>query len=292
MNMSAPIIAKKVTLSACIFSLYITFFALIYAYVVPEHFVFPNVEHEPYYKDLEVKIERELQKEFPNSFLQNSDEQKSRTKVEQREMYAAFGEITTNLELKHGSYIYDSVFSVNDRTGNSFIIGGVLFLNVAPKNSGFFNIGSISCTVEIVRDNLQAIITRREQSLSMYCVIRVERNYPNYISNFDEINKEYNYNYLIPEVLKPTLFSYLMSIDGLPDGLFLRMLYMSTVTATTLGYGDILPVTTVSRALIALESVLGLILIGFLGYWITLSVPQTKKKWRVRVNGAPPNTRK
>ncbi|WP_417432272.1 potassium channel family protein [Kiloniella sp.] len=43
---------------------------------------------------------------------------------------------------------------------------------------------------------------------------------------------------------------------------FMRMLYLSTVTITTLGYGDIVPVTDTSRLLISLESILGIILIG------------------------------
>ena len=41
-----------------------------------------------------------------------------------------------------------------------------------------------------------------------------------------------------------------------------RMLYLSTVTITTLGYGDILPITNLSRTLVAFESILGIVVIG------------------------------
>ncbi len=54
-----------------------------------------------------------------------------------------------------------------------------------------------------------------------------------------------------------------IGIDPGDDHTFLRMLYFSTVTITTLGFGDIVPVDDVARCIVALESILGLILIGF-----------------------------
>ncbi len=56
---------------------------------------------------------------------------------------------------------------------------------------------------------------------------------------------------------------------GLQEGLFFRFLYFSTVTATTLGYGEIVPLTDTARALTSLQSVFGLILMGILIYWTT-----------------------
>ncbi len=43
----------------------------------------------------------------------------------------------------------------------------------------------------------------------------------------------------------------------------MRMLYLSVVTATTLGYGDIVPVTTWARGGIMIEALFGVILAGF-----------------------------
>jgi len=45
-------------------------------------------------------------------------------------------------------------------------------------------------------------------------------------------------------------------------GHFARMLYLSVVTITTLGYGDIVPVSTTARTLIAIEAVVGILLVG------------------------------
>ena len=57
---------------------------------------------------------------------------------------------------------------------------------------------------------------------------------------------------------------------GIDQGLFSRMLYFSAVTATTLGYGEIVPLTVRARILVAIESVLGLIVMGSLIFWVTL----------------------
>jgi len=50
---------------------------------------------------------------------------------------------------------------------------------------------------------------------------------------------------------------------GVPlDGHFQRMLYLSAVTVTTLGYGDIVPLTTTTRLLVASEAVFGVVIAG------------------------------
>ena len=52
---------------------------------------------------------------------------------------------------------------------------------------------------------------------------------------------------------------------GFPSGLegrFSRMLYFSAVTITTVGYGDVVPLTTAARFFAALEATMGIILLG------------------------------
>jgi Ion channel len=46
------------------------------------------------------------------------------------------------------------------------------------------------------------------------------------------------------------------------SGLLVRMCYFSAITITTLGFGDITPVSSLSRALVAIEAVCGVVLIG------------------------------
>lgn len=50
-------------------------------------------------------------------------------------------------------------------------------------------------------------------------------------------------------------------VGGLPQQL-IRMIYLSAVTVTTLGYGDITPVTSAARLLVVVEAIAGVILIG------------------------------
>ncbi len=58
--------------------------------------------------------------------------------------------------------------------------------------------------------------------------------------------------------------SFAKSYEGQPvaSNDFLRMMYLSAVTITTLGYGDIVPTTDRARALIALQAVLGVVIVG------------------------------
>ncbi|MGB2823800.1 MAG: potassium channel family protein, partial [Phycisphaerae bacterium] len=46
------------------------------------------------------------------------------------------------------------------------------------------------------------------------------------------------------------------------SGAFWRMLYFSVVTQTTLGYGEIAPITSTARTLVAAQSIFGIILVG------------------------------
>lgn len=57
------------------------------------------------------------------------------------------------------------------------------------------------------------------------------------------------------------------------DGNVSRMLYLSMVTITTLGYGDIVPITDEARILIGLESLIGVIIMG-------LTVNAIFQKWQ------------
>lgn len=70
--------------------------------------------------------------------------------------------------------------------------------------------------------------------------------------------------------IRPDLYhdieEYTSACHGLPSevkGGFWRFLYFSAVTITTLGLGDIIPVTTSARFLVAVEAVLGIVLAGF-----------------------------
>lgn len=66
--------------------------------------------------------------------------------------------------------------------------------------------------------------------------------------NFEFLRKQYN-----------------LSLQGKIAGerKFLRMLYLSAVTITTLGYGDIISTSDITRSLVAIESTLGILIMVF-----------------------------
>ena len=51
-------------------------------------------------------------------------------------------------------------------------------------------------------------------------------------------------------------------LTGEDSNAYWRMFYLSAVTITTLGYGDIVPISTRARTLVAAEAILGILLIG------------------------------
>lgn len=69
----------------------------------------------------------------------------------------------------------------------------------------------------------------------------------------------------IPFDLEQQLFAYADGMNGFPSlssGSFERMVYLSAITIATVGYGDIVPITPLARKLVALEAVLGIVLMG------------------------------
>jgi hypothetical protein len=69
----------------------------------------------------------------------------------------------------------------------------------------------------------------------------------------------------VPESLSGEMRDFAVAVRGFPSkipGQFWRMMYFSATTITTLGFGDIVPLTTTARMAVSLESVLGIVLMG------------------------------
>ena len=69
----------------------------------------------------------------------------------------------------------------------------------------------------------------------------------------------------IPETLYGKIVNFASAVRGFPGhfaGQYSRMLYLSATTITTLGFGDIVPLTTPARMAVSLESIVGIILMG------------------------------
>ena len=69
----------------------------------------------------------------------------------------------------------------------------------------------------------------------------------------------------VPEADLEKIRAYAIATKGDSSGAsgnFVRMLYLSAVTITTLGFGDVVPMTTASRVLVSIEAIMGIVLIG------------------------------
>ena len=85
---------------------------------------------------------------------------------------------------------------------------------------------------------------------------------------------------LTPE-LRRQVDSYTQSERGFPHsatGTFFRMVYLSWITITTVGYGDIVPMTARARFLVGLEATFGIILLGLLVNSITSAASQVRRE--------------
>ncbi len=70
---------------------------------------------------------------------------------------------------------------------------------------------------------------------------------------------------LVNKTLNDELNEFASTVYGFPTSFkdnFCRMFYFSSVTLTTLGFGDIVPLTNTSRTIISLEAILGIVVIG------------------------------
>jgi|GEM_PF-4621464 len=91
-------------------------------------------------------------------------------------------------------------------------------------------------------------------------------------------NDKLHYTLRVSHNLNNRIANLLASYNGDPShlrGNYIRMLYLSATTITTLGLGDILPISNLARILVTIQSILGVILIGL---YINTIVVDTKKK--------------
>jgi hypothetical protein len=91
---------------------------------------------------------------------------------------------------------------------------------------------------------------------------------------------------VLPLTVQERITAFLAASAGFPaavSGSFSRMLYFSAITITTVGYGDILPITPLARALVASEAVIGIVLIGL--FLNALAIESTTRRIHVAEGG-------
>jgi hypothetical protein len=72
-----------------------------------------------------------------------------------------------------------------------------------------------------------------------------------------------------------------VALEGDPSvasGLWARMAYLSVVTITTLGFGDITPLTTAARFWVAAEAILGVVVVGLFLNALAIRIRSTRNE--------------
>ncbi|MDO4535635.1 MAG: potassium channel family protein [Clostridium perfringens] len=128
---------------------------------------------------------------------------------------------------------------------------------------------------------LDGLIIEYENNIYKECEINIKNN--SKALNGVELSKIFRVKYLdgflgtgiiLDTDLNERIKEYIRNNDGNPSlnkksffyylkYNFPRMLYLSMVTITTLGFGDIVPLTTTTRMLIGIESTIGVIILGW-----------------------------
>ncbi len=75
----------------------------------------------------------------------------------------------------------------------------------------------------------------------------------------------YCIDFYIQDSICSNIIGYSNALDGFAsfgNESFSRMFYLSAITITTLGFGDIVPLTNRSRLIVSIEAIWGIILVG------------------------------
>ena len=251
----------KLAIAGFLFFAYILFFAAIYTFVIPWDFHHSTDELEKSYEDVQQKVlemaNNKISENFQESYMlryldtsgktQNCDNKKPLS----GHLYAL-------------KIIRDPDPPLPEKTG--------LFMVGSPEHSKIILAGNIGCYLKDqpkeewwqgLEEKVDCLIgpmaweIERAGSPGYYisCDVSSSEDDDWDVFFFDEEESKYIYHFIEPS-------------KGLPNGLFYRMVYFSAVAATTLGYGDIVPISNRARLLIASQRVFAWLLIGMLGVWI------------------------
>jgi hypothetical protein len=135
----------------------------------------------------------------------------------------------------------------------------------------------IELEIRILPSTVSTRMTDGSYWMMLYPVVSADRSrYPMYTPGvvmpplplIREIEAQLN-DIAVPPTQHEEIRSFIEGYEGFPHGVpqtFGRMLYLSAITITTVGYGDVVPLTGTARTLVALEATLGIVLLGlFIG---------------------------
>jgi Ion channel len=245
---------RKPSFWASVYLALIPTFAFFY-YLLPNSFHHGTIRFEQYLEQDKENILKSLKESIVSSF-----EKKYGAKI------ATIGDCKMNiqgldiynLEVEGKKYSFRSLYSCN-KDIDDMLFGKMKLSFYAKKVTMSENSNQ---TYFIYAEEMQGTSVKMDSLFPGFEKWHVElaRDEPEEYYN----NNNFGYLTVSPE-LQNQLIAYADGAAGLPSqssGSFWRMLYLSAITITTVGFGDIVPITNFARILVSAEAVLGIVLIG------------------------------
>jgi len=258
---------KKWWLPLAIYIILVFCFGYYYSKKTNE-FYFSTIAYEDSFVELKNNVRNSLLNGVKYSF-----ERKNNTNII---MYNDFVFNTShtfihNLEIHDRTIIFQ--VSIEVEKSNKFYKPTLTLSYTLWPNYTFKNyINLLNRTKQILKETPTTDSNPVSVTHTLHCNIENIRTYENIneseILNLFYYDSKKSYEVRI-EMLNESYFdvcSLIFANQGFPHNIpnkFVRMLYFSAVTITTLGYGDIVPVTDSMRIAIFFETVFGVILIGW-----------------------------
>lgn len=238
---------------AALYLLSIPIFGFVYAQM-PLHFYSSTIKHEPLFNSERLELAESIRK-----YLQSNYDNSIKPKL-----------VSLYNSIPIIKIFVDSV-EYDENKDSIFFNTGILPLFTKHNENDLLDT-SLTCKVEMLKYNELRI----GPSLYIY-----NRSYPIKVSQVQTFSTSYKwmnesilfgdklkdsyYMGNIPDELEEKVFNFISTAKGFPVDKYrnlIRMNYFSIVTITTLGYGDIAPVSSLSRALVGFESIWGIVMIG------------------------------
>lgn len=268
-NVSKFLFNQKPFVYGLIYLLLIPIFALVYSSLSDESFFHSTSKYEYSYKNVKSEfILKELGKNITINHLKNFSYQEYQHNPDP--IYAPDKFNPKYIHLNSLKYENERFFF------RIFWLGFVKATNediISNKNqfstSSFFTPGCF----DVSFSSKYSFVKHKEKKITIFKEVFFENTKNNSDSIFYRksiknvfYSKDFNVPVLIfDESLNNKLIEFAKISEGFPTSFydnFWQMFYFSSVTVTTLGYGDIVPMTNFARILVSIESILGIILVG------------------------------
>lgn len=237
-----------------LYLLSIPVFGLIYS-LLPFHFYHSTTKYEPLFAEQRSRLEESIANYMQSNYDKNVKPQ----------LFLRHGAIPPIIEV-----FVDNVEYNENRDAISFKAGIIPLYAPIPEGKQVDTI--LTCDVTMLkhydlRIGPHFFITQYTYPIEVSNIRAYSTSYP-WIDETILFGEKLRDSYClsnVPSDLREQLGEFVATAKGFPLdklGNIIRMIYFSTVTITTMGYGDIVPVSSLSRILVGSEGIWGIVMIG------------------------------